>query len=275
MADSDEEYYEVPLRDQKYFGAGIKRKRVNFVPSSTSNDSAGHGAKPSSVSASERYLAVVFGKSPKSASSTSTEDVAAVTKVAIEHDKQSQRLLQQPHSRNEQQTQKEVIRTDSDQEICDICKTPLDPTSPSASSNTNSKTNTHMTSLVHQICLPHAHPPSALDHKRKGISILQSHGWDPDARLGLGVQGEGILHPVKAKEKRDTVGLGAGKDYEEGAGIKKPKKKIVKEVIRNLDAGKIQKMDVEQRRKDKRLREMFYSNDEVDKYLGGGGAEGF
>ena len=264
MTDSDEEYYEVPLRDQRYFGAGIKRRRVHFVPSTTAPtplNPTHNGDATTRVSASERYLSVVFKKKPDDTkqgtetaviaeAATATATAAAATAVTAEesHDQA-----------------KEVKAQDEEDEtppkLCDICNKPLE-------------TN-HSTSLVHQINLPHAHPPSSLDRKRKGIGILQSHGWDPDARLGLGASGEGILHPVRAKEKRDTVGLGAGAgaddyDEEEASRLKPRKKKERPRVVETLDAGRIRKLDIEERKKDKRIRDMFYANEDVERYLGGG-----
>lgn len=229
----------MPLRDQRYFGAGIKRKRIHFVPSTTASAPSSSLTSPSEtpkLSASARYLAVVFNKSHS----------------------------EPPTSEHARPDEARAVETASTG-LCEVCRTPISTSDPASAS--------HSASLVHQICLPHSHPPSHLDRNRVGISILQSHGWDPDARRGLGSAGEGILHPVKAHEKRDTVGLGHGNedDEEEAATRLKPKKKPVrKEEVKKLDAGAIRKMDLEQKRKDKRLREMFYANDEVEKYLGGG-----
>lgn len=253
MTDSDEEYYEVPLRDQRYFGAGIKRKRVHFVPSTTSLPASPKNTSKdgSKSSASERYLAVVFKKSQseppleKESAEVARDDNHQVATQSLQEGIKSQTI---------------AAPTDT---ICDVCKLPVDSSHAGGSDK-------HTASLVHQICLPHSHPPSALDRKRKGINILQSYGWDPDARLGLGASNEGILHPVKAKEKRDTVGLGHGVQYEEEARIK-PRKVIPKpKEIKKLDAGKVRALDVEQKRKDKRLRDMFYASDDVERYLGGG-----
>lgn len=267
MADSDEEYYEVPLRDQKYFGAGIKRRRVHFVPSSTGSLPASpgvsvNGGASKSISASERYLAVVFKKSQSAPPPDIVEGAAtkhpktAIAQVATQDDH-----YQQP---KENLPDQQVFNSQDTQEtsICDICKTTINPSHP---------TSTHTSTLVHQICLPHSHPPSALDRKRKGINILQSYGWDPDARLGLGAGGEGILHPVKAKEKRDTVGLGVGSEYDEEARLR-PKKKVKErpKEVKKLDAGQIRKMDVAQKKKDQRWRELFYASEDVERYLGGG-----
>jgi hypothetical protein len=219
MSESDEEYYSVPLKDQRYFGAGIKRQRVHFVPSSTTESTTPAGAStPSALSASERYLQIVLNK----ASSEVSQDKAGP-------------------------------------KTCDICK-----------SQYQGDEAAHCSSLVHQIALPHSHPPSALDRTRKGLSILQSYGWNPDDRLGLGAQREGILHPVKAKEKRDTVGLGVNLSNDEPT-LKKKKKTIEKQKpVERLDAGKIRKLEQNNKKKHQRLQTLFYSNDEVDKYLGAG-----
>jgi len=224
MSESDDEYYSIPLKDQRYFGAGIKRQRIQFVPSSTSESTTPAGAStPSALSASERYLQIVLNK----ASSEPPSSEATLVK-------------QSP-------------------KICEVCKTQYDGDEAA-----------HCSSLVHQIALPHSHPPSALDRSRKGLSILQSYGWNPDERLGLGAQREGILHPVKAKEKRDTVGLGVNLNNDEPT-LKKKRKLVEKtKPVEMLDAGKIRKLEQNNKKKHERLQTLFYSNDEVDKYLGAG-----
>ncbi|KAL1303416.1 hypothetical protein AAFC00_006807 [Neodothiora populina] len=258
MADSDEEYYEVPLKDQRYFGAGIKRKRINFVPSTTTLPASSiSSGKTTKSSASERYLAVVFQKSQ----SESTSPVASSPLPP------SVETVETSAVAPEVKEISSLAPTSQQDVVCEICNAPINASTPS--------TEDHTTSLVHQICLPHSHPPSALDRKRKGISILQSHGWDPDARTGLGAQGEGILHPVKAKEKRDTVGLGHGinndDDEEVLRKLRKPQRKVERKEVKKLDAGKVRKLDAEQKRKDQKMREMFYANDDIERYLGHAG----
>ena len=64
---SDDEEYTIPLKDKRVFGAGIKRKRVHFVPAthdgdeavptSTANRRALLGTRES---AAERYLRIVL-----------------------------------------------------------------------------------------------------------------------------------------------------------------------------------------------------------------------
>jgi len=223
MSEGDDEYYSVPLKDQRYFGAGIKRQRIHFVPSSTSESTTPAGAStPSALSASERYLQIVLNK----ASSEPPSSEATLAK-------------QSPKT-------------------CEVCKTQYEGDEAA-----------HCSSLVHQIALPHSHPPSALDRSRKGLSILQSYGWNPDERLGLGAQREGILHPVKAKEKRDTVGLGVNLNNDEPT-LKKKRKVVETKPVETLDAGKIRKLEQNNKKKHERLQTLFYSNDEVDKYLGAG-----
>ncbi|RDA85682.1 hypothetical protein CP532_4638 [Ophiocordyceps camponoti-leonardi (nom. inval.)] len=81
---------------------------------------------------------------------------------------------------------------------CDVCSLPI-----------TSSPRQHALSAAHQVSLAHSHPPSSLDRSRMGLRTLQSQGWDPDARRGLGLHGEGVPFPLKAKAKHDTRGIGA------------------------------------------------------------------
>jgi hypothetical protein len=126
----------------------------------------------------------------------------------------------------------------------------------------------HFLSAAHQAALPRAPVPSAIDRTRMGLKYMQNYGWDVDARVGLGANGEGMLFPLVPKEKRDKLGLGVDKKAEErrkglisGRAVPKPGE------IR-LDAGKIQKLAKVEKRKHHKLQRMFYGNDEVEKYLG-------
>jgi hypothetical protein len=211
MADSDDEFYTVPLVDQRVFGAGIKRTRIKFVAESTTTETT-----PTGPSLAERYLSIVFKNNPEAASAVSSP-VPNPTET-----------------------------------ICDVCKFPI----------INDDVSAHVVSLAHQVEVEHLHPPSHIDRSRKGLSYLEAHGWDVDSRTGLGAKGEGILHPIKAKQKLDTVGLGMEFKSSKGG------KAAVKDRPKNLDAGKIRKMyDVEKKRH-KALTKMFYGDDKVEKYLG-------
>ncbi|KAK0311369.1 hypothetical protein LTR91_006146 [Friedmanniomyces endolithicus] len=208
-----EDEYEVPLRDQRFFGAGIKRKRIQFVAST--NESATTQSLPTTPrdSASKRYLDIVLKTTDE------TERLSSGRATCPE------------------------------QKACEICHRPLlreDGTVP------------HETSIAHQICLQHSHPPSHVDRTRKGLAVLEGHGWSPDSRLGLGAEGEGRLHPVKAVRNPARVGIGA--KLEKGLKVvKKPTK---------LDAGKVKLLQLDGKKKAEQLRNSFYRSEEVEKYLG-------
>ncbi|GAB7350751.1 hypothetical protein MBLNU459_g1300t1 [Dothideomycetes sp. NU459] len=261
MADSDEDTYTVPLRDQRYFGAGIKRKRVQFVPSSGNVASGGLAKSDDPVSsASERYLSIVLNRAqPTPAPAPAPTSPAGQDSVAsaVPGDAPRQHAESQPPP--PPQTAPATTMTTTSADACPVCNLPL----ASSAAPTG-----HASSLAHQICLPHSHPPSALDRKRKGISMLRSHGWDPDGRVGLGASGEGILHPIKPKVKRDTVGLGAEREDDQRRARSRRKQPPPK--AEKLDAGRIRKMELEGQERDQRLRDMFYGSDDVERYLGGG-----
>lgn len=220
MAESDDETYTVPLRDQRVFGAGIKKQRVNFVPSSTSLSATTPSTPSSGSSIADRYLSIVLAKGTEPERSHSAPPPATET-------------------------------TDTPAPLCDVCNLPLQPGSHAAP---------HEASLAHQVCLEHSHPPSAIDRSRKGLSFLQAYGWDPDKRVGLGAGGEGMLHPIQVKEKRDTVGLGAN--------VKPGKGPVVKQKVQKLNAKEVRKKEEEGRKRSEKLKKMFYANDDVEKYLG-------
>ncbi|RDL39990.1 uncharacterized protein BP5553_04330 [Venustampulla echinocandica] len=253
---SDEDTYEIPLQDQRVFGAGIKRKRVQFVPS-TSTAPAVPTSQTSGKSISDLYLKLVLPEDPKTASNETVRSRSAVSDSPATGRSKDEESLQS--------------------HVCDICNLPLSaPLDNNSTSTTRdnlenaensgclnlatSKPTPHEASLAHQVCLEHSHPPSHLDRKRKGLAYLSSYGWDPDSRLGLGASGQGIQYPIKTKPKDDKLGIGVvlPKDGE-------IKKKVKPET---LDAKKMKKLYYKDRRKSERLREMFYRNDDVERYLG-------
>lgn len=232
---SDEDTYEIPLQDQRAFGAGIKRKRVKFVPSSSSSIIEHTPSTSSAKSISDFYLKLVLPQD------TSTPESTLPLREL---------------------------------ELCEVCKLPLstdlksiinkDEAGSSGPSNPTSsaKLRPHEASLAHQVCLNHSHPPSHVDRNRKGLTYLSSYGWDPDSRLGLGASGQGIQFPIKTKPKDDKLGIG----------VVMPNKGEIrkKEKPQKLDAGKVRKLHEKDRRKGEKLREMFYRNDDVERYLRGG-----
>ena len=224
----DEEEYFIPLQDQRVFGAGIKRKRVNFVHPEKPSTSTPPQSSPTGTS-SDLYLSIVFNRPDPSA----TNDL--------------------PSPSTPENSTQTFCPEASSTPLCTICSLPLQVPSTS--------THPHEASLAHQVCLAHSYPPSYLDRTRPGFKYLTSYGWDPDSRLGLGATGAGIRVPIKGKVKNDTVGLGVE--------FGKKGKKVIDKKVEKLDAKKVRKMDEVGRRKGERLREMFYRNDDVERYLGG------
>ncbi len=230
MAEEDKDYF-LPLEDQRVFGAGIKRKRIAFVPSSSQEPTI--SAPPTlSRSIHDRYLAIVLKKPIKASTS----------------------IDESPSTSTEQNAERQ-------QPLCPICQLPF-------SNQATTTTTSHESSIAHQVCLTHSHPPSHLDREHVGLKYLSSYGWDPDARLGLGAKGEGIRAPIKAKRKGDTSGLGVDLKDEDGAKVQNKK---VKEVpIVRLNAKQVRQQEAEGKRREANLRDAFYGRD-LEEYLGPGG----
>lgn len=226
---TEEEYF-VPLTDQRVFGAGIKRKRVNFVSASASSPIT---PTPSSIEApSERYLSIVLKDSQNIQRGKDDKNLKMTCTIDASPSKESMRPT-----------------------ICSICHL-LIPLSPEVAVTTR----THETSLAHQVCLTHSHPPSCLDRARPGLKYLSSYGWDPDSRVGLGSASDGILKPIKGKLKCDTVGLGM---------CLKGGKQFTPSKAEKLDAGRVRNEEERAKIKGDILRNMFYQSDDVQKYLRG------
>ncbi|EEH40223.1 hypothetical protein PAAG_02278 [Paracoccidioides lutzii Pb01] len=261
MAYDDEHEYFLPLQDQQVFGAGIKRKRVPFIPSSdiTAASNTPSSSKdissasntllqqqqqqqqqqPNTSSIGDRYLSIVFPPAPETngpethptTSTPSPSSTSAATTPSV---------------------------------TCEICQLPLSPSPSSHDTDTRHSSKPHETTLAHQVCLPHSHPPSAIDRTRPGFKYLSARGWDPDSRLGLGPQGQGISAPLKPRVKHDTLGLGVKprKAGEEKAAKGNGKK------VEKLNAKQVRKLEEDGKKKGERLREMFYAREDVQRYLG-------
>ncbi|PYI36723.1 hypothetical protein BP00DRAFT_421098 [Aspergillus indologenus CBS 114.80] len=189
-----------------------------------------------------------------------------------------------PSPRPDQQDQ----NVNATSQICGICNLPLTASSSSSSSQTKtstaeSSTRPHEASLAHQLCLTHSHPPSHLDRTRPGLRYLAAYGWDPDSRLGLGAPGrEGIRAPVKGKVKVDTVGLGVAGQHsdEEDAPTTRKRGVVGQEQAggrgsgsakrQKLNAKEVRRGQVDARKRGERLRELFYRDERVLRYLGEG-----
>lgn len=205
---ANQEAYFLAAEDQRVFGAGIKRKRVPFVPATTTESPT--VTKPETA-IGDKYLSIVL-KKPE----------------------------QEP----------EEAAGDANSPVCEICGHWLK--------------DSHMSSISHQLCLQHSHPPSHLPREHVGLKILGSHGWDPDSRLGLGAAGEGIRVPIKSKPKNNTAGLGVEIRRKSGDRLFE-----VKEVAENkkLNAKEVRVQEEEGRKRAQRLQRNFYGKD-LSQYLG-------
>lgn len=236
MADEGEDEYLVPLQDQRVFGAGIRRKKINFVSSCKPGSLLSEASKPR---AGDRYLAIVLGKNG------GIEDGKEL------HSEEAQHRLE--HSTTDAERPR-------GQNVCEICNLPIVSDTVGLGGLETTNVKPHESSLAHQVCLEHSHPPSHLDRNRQGLKYLTTYGWDPDSRQGLGATGTGIRIPIKAKPKNDTLGLGVlGPAFSNG---------VSKPPLTKLDAKRTREADVKGRKDREKLRNMFYQSDEVDKYLG-------
>lgn len=226
---------DTPLHQQRAFAEGLSRKPISFVPASSGNlKTTEQPGEPANKSVSDLYLNIVLSKQTASSAPASPGS--------------SSRAAEEP-------------------QICPVCKVPVTSSqhrshSQESGPSAQAKTSRHEASFVHQVSLEHSHPPSSIDRSRMGLSVLESQGWDPDARRGLGASGQGIQFPLKPVPKDDTRGLGlvVPKEFE---GKKKEKKPAL------LHAGKVRKMAQEDRNKADKLRQHFYGNPDLDRYLGG------
>ncbi len=278
---SDDDEYTIPLHDQRVFGAGIKRKRVQFVRSSEAA-STPTSSRSSGPSASDFYIDLVLSK-PNIASSTPSADEEAPAKSTISVQKHALEPAQptaatQPHDKLPQSAKTTPTTIDSKspdvpsstqdhahkQIVCETCHLPI---------STGSSQTPHAALLAHQLSLPHSHPPSSLSRTHPGLKILRSYGFDPDSRTGLGARGEGIRFPIKAKEKTDKMGIGASiperkRDEEVGRAVMEARVRKQKEDERKRKGkGWLKRMNEEEARRGNSLQDMFYGSEDVDRYL--------
>lgn len=235
MASEENDDYFLPLVDQRVFGAGIKRKRVAFV-SASEEDAQLSQKSTANIPAGDRYLSLVLKQKTDADSSLTGSDNPSPA----------------------------VPDTESTPSICIVCDQPL--------SLDCGERDGHDSSIAHQICLAHSHPPSHLDRRRTGLKYLQGYGWDPDARKGLGARQEGILAPVKTKQKNDTVGIGIEEIYEDVDTNSKRMRKsqnIQQDVVK-LNAKAVREMETEKSKRAERLRQSFYGKD-LSAYLSSNG----
>ncbi|KAL4734713.1 hypothetical protein BDV11DRAFT_49599 [Aspergillus similis] len=248
MSYEDEDYF-LPLEDQRGFGAGITRRRVPFVRSSELSTLTSAPATPAATGASiaNTYLSIVMPKEAALSSTTTTTTAPTSDSPSTTTHPAADAADGRSHS----------APPPIPSQTCEVCHLPL--------SSSIAVDKPHESSLAHQVCLTHSHPPSHLDRTRRGLRYLESYGWDPDSRLGLGATGrEGIREPLKGKLKADTVGLGAVLPSPVSVNKK------TKDKVQKLNAKQVRKGHLDAKKKGEKLREMFYQDDDVLRYLGAG-----
>ncbi len=222
----EDEDYFLPVEDQRVFGAGIRRKGIAFVPASNPDSSLPVAKPPKSANIASRYLSIVLPESKK------------------EGEEQGDAHLERP----------------LDTEVCAICKQPI------GTMNGQVAVDAHESSIAHQVCLEHSHPPSHLDREHMGLKYLETYGWDPDSRKGLGARQEGIRIPIKPKEKKDTTGLREADD--DTRSTKKRARTAQKDdKVIKLNAKQVRVRDLEAKKKAEKLRRTLYGPD-LENYLG-------
>ena len=226
-AEDDDGFDPTSLENQRGFGAGLHKKRITFVPASASN-----GQLTTTTNSQQRP----------------TQDISSLYLDLVLPDTVRKPTPVPPEPAS----------------VCAICNLPFTPLPTSTKDDTSPAATPHDSSLAHQLCLPHSHPPSALDRSRMGLSYLSTHGWDPDGRRGLGAAQQGIQFPVKAKPKEDKLGVGM-------TGPKKGAVVVAREKERLLDAGKVRKMVHEEKRRAERIRTLLCGRGgDLERYLGPG-----
>ncbi len=162
--------------------------------------------------------------------------------------------------KNEEQQRADVVHVSPT--TCAVCHQQI-------ASGDKVETNAHESSIAHQVCLKHSHPPSHLDRDHVGVRYLTGFGWDPDSRKGLGAREDGIRMPIKAKEKNDTTGLREQEDQDDARVKKKSSRsKAEDRAVIRLNAKEVRKRDTEAKKRAEKLRASFYGSSEVEKYLG-------
>lgn len=223
---------DVPLHRKRAFGTGIKRKRVEFVKAQDADESAVGASQKEARKGpdiGELYASVVLGSSDPSTPPSSSSTKAGTPTLTGD---------------------------DAEAPLCPVCSLPITGT-----------VEQHNASLAHQVSLEHSHPPSALDRSRMGLRALRAHGWDPDARIGLGREGEGLRHPVKVAKKDDTLGVGAviPETVKKEAREEKPKK---------LSAKEMRKLAEKEKKRAEAMHREIYGRVDVERYLRGDGGDG-
>lgn len=104
-----------------------------------------------------------------------------------------------------------------------------------------------------------------------GLRALASQGWNPDARTGLGREGEGSRYPIKVLPKDNTLGIGA--TLPEKTEAQKRAEAEAREAKRQLTAKERKERAAKERERAARFQAEIYGRQDLDQYLKGDGKE--
>ena len=242
---------DVPLQHKKAFGSSLKLKKVDFVKASDGDlASTRTNDGESGKAVSDLYLSVVM----KNVDPTGTSSCELLAR----------------NGRSER-SESPATEAASLQDICGDCNLPLGPIDAGIPDIDTSLTKRreitvkHNASIAHQVSLSHSHPPSAISRQRMGLVCLEACGWDPDSRKGLGVNEQGIPHPLKPKPKDDNLGVGLEIPKEV---LKQAKKEHEEKENRRVKKMKAKDRIKAEKQRDQRLHDLFYARTDVLNYLG-------
>ncbi|KAL1840715.1 hypothetical protein VTJ49DRAFT_210 [Mycothermus thermophilus] len=256
----DDDYDDIPLQHQRPFGTGLHKKPIAFVSASslsTVTQTQPTATKPTTgASIADLYLSMVLPDDTATTTTSRSKSAPPSTTPTTDTTTTTTPSESTPSTITSQPTISEPSQ------LCPICNLPLPPSDDPAG------LAAHNASLAHQLCLPYSPPPSALDRTRMGLTYLSAHGWDPDARRGLGAEEQGIQFPLKPRAREERLGLGAPaparKSKEQGKNGEEAKQGKL------LDAKKVRKMAVEDRKRREEIREELFGDGRLEKYLGVG-----
>ncbi|KAG5928401.1 hypothetical protein E4U42_000697 [Claviceps africana] len=243
---NEDEDEDIPLHRKKPFGAGLKRQKVEFVRATESDSGIAlvHKTVPTSA-VGDLYASIVLGgekSKPEPKPKPKSASAPATTRGSPQAQPAGSSIVAEEAS------------------ICAVCAVCSFPITTSA--------REHEASVAHQVKMPHAHPPSALDRSRMGLRALESLGWDPDARHGLGRDGEGVRYPIKVKAKDDTLGVGAATADETKEKQKQKQQQKQPPPPRKLTGKELKAAVARDKRRAERLQAEMYGRIDVESYLG-------
>ncbi|KAK6544586.1 hypothetical protein TWF694_001274 [Orbilia ellipsospora] len=195
-------------RITKPYGTGVKRKQIEFVPASKEDQAdgsqeTGRNIDPSrGTSVADYYLSLVLP-------SKAAPDAGNSSELSLPNPEESKRRAENLDPSTETEGYGNTVPPGSAvveqpletsaalDQICPTCKARV------------TNWNSHVRTTAHMASEEHSKTPHHLNRQSEGYKHMVKLGWDPDGDRGLGAEGQGIRFPVKARMKKDNLGIGA------------------------------------------------------------------